>query len=126
MFLKSEHLSFPSSYFLILDSIVQKYLGESGGESRPGRGSRSAPGRAPLSPELPQPQPGLLLRGHRRPVRIPGALISPTRGHLTPKAFHLLLSPSAGAMTSGTPVVLVEAGVDHDSCRPVSPKPLAG
>lgn len=31
MFLKSEHLSFPSSYFLILDSSVQKYFGESGG-----------------------------------------------------------------------------------------------
>lgn len=57
MFLKSEHLSFPSSYFLILDSSVQKYFGESGGESRPGRSSRSAPGRAPLSPKLPQPSP---------------------------------------------------------------------
>lgn len=105
MFLKSEHLSFPSSYFLILYSIVQKYLGESGGESRPGRGSPSAPDRAPLIPELPQPQPGLLLRGHRRSVRIPGA-----RGHLTQKAFHLQLAPSAGEVTSGTPVVLVGAG----------------
>lgn len=105
MFLKSEHLSFPSSYILILDSIVQKYLGESGGASRPGWGSRSAPGRAPLSPELPQPQPGLLLRGYRRPARIPGALTSPKRGHLTQEA-----APSADGVTSGTPVVLVEAG----------------
>ena len=51
MFLKNEHLSFPSSYFLILDSIDQKH---SGGPRR-----RSPPGAAAPLPDGPRRSLGL-------------------------------------------------------------------
>lgn len=49
MFLKGEHLSFPSSYVLILDSIVRKYSGGKQGPGPPGVAAPLPPGPAAAS-----------------------------------------------------------------------------
>ncbi|XP_027507232.1 basic proline-rich protein-like [Corapipo altera] len=91
---------------------------------RPGQPLRSRPGSAEPGARAASACPA--------PPRAPPAgsdsqsVISPTRGHLTQNALHLLPAPSGGEETSGTLLVLVEARVDADSCCPVSPQPLAG
>lgn len=110
MFLKSEHLSFTSSYFLILDSIVQKYAGGSGGEARPGRTARSRPGTAAAQSTG---SFGLSCSSseHLERVGIPRGQINSIRGHPTQEAFYLHLTSYAGAKGSGTLLALVEAGM---------------